>query len=401
MVELTAQIAEARAQTDQLFRSVRAEALYDRPVPERHRLIFYLGHLEAFDWNQVARLGLSTPSFHPTFDRLFEAGIDPEPGKGPQDQPGDWPSVEEVQEYIREARTRVDGILTSAPPEAVSMALEHRLMHAETLCYLLHELPHDRKNHPEPQWDSDAPSGGVPGMAEVTGGLVTIGKDRDGSFGWDNEYDAHFVRVPAFQIDRYKVTNGDYLAFVADGARAPHFWTRRDGEWHWRGMFESYPLPLNSPVYVTHHEANAYANWRGLELPTEAQYHRAAFGAREGEERCYAWGSASPGMVAGNFEFRRFDPVAVDATPQTDSAFGVAQLADNGWEWTATPFEPFPGFQPSSTYPGYSANFFDGHHYVLKGASPRTASCFLRRSFRNWFRPDYPYAYASFRCVQC
>jgi formylglycine-generating enzyme required for sulfatase activity len=75
-------------------------------------------------------------------------------------------------------------------------------------------------------------------------------------------------------------------------------------------------------------------------------------------------------------------------------------MVGNGWEWTSTPFGPFPGFTPAPNYPGYSANFFDGHHYVLKGASPRTAACFLRRSFRNWFRPEYSYVYATFRCVE-
>jgi len=90
----------------------------------------------------------------------------------------------------------------------------------------------------------------------------------------------------------------------------------------------------------------------------------------------------------------------VTATMGGDSAFGIAQLVGNGWEWTSTPFEPFPGFQPFPFYPGYSARFFDGQHYVLKGASPRTPAALLRRSFRNWFRPNYPYVYAGFRCVE-
>jgi formylglycine-generating enzyme required for sulfatase activity len=71
----------------------------------------------------------------------------------------------------------------------------------------------------------------------------------------------------------------------------------------------------------------------------------------------------------------------------------------NGWEWTSTLFAPFPGFQPFPFYPGYSANFFDGQHYVMKGRSARTAACMLRPSFRNWFQPHYPYVYAGFRCV--
>jgi formylglycine-generating enzyme required for sulfatase activity len=74
-------------------------------------------------------------------------------------------------------------------------------------------------------------------------------------------------------------------------------------------------------------------------------------------------------------------------------------MVGNGWEWTASVFEPFSGFEPFAFYAGYSANFFDGGHYVLKGGSARTAACLLRRSFRNWYQPHYPYIYAGFRCV--
>jgi formylglycine-generating enzyme required for sulfatase activity len=62
-------------------------------------------------------------------------------------------------------------------------------------------------------------------------------------------------------------------------------------------------------------------------------------------------------------------------------------------------FEGFPGFRPMASYPEYSADFFDGQHFVLKGGSSGTATELLRRSFRNWFRPHYPYVYATFRCV--
>lgn len=90
----------------------------------------------------------------------------------------------------------------------------------------------------------------------------------------------------------------------------------------------------------------------------------------------------------------------VTATPAGDSAFGASQLVGNGWEWTRSPFAPFPGFEPFPTYPGYSANFFDNGHYVLKGASPVTDRVLLRPTFRNWFRPHYPYAYTTFRLVE-
>jgi formylglycine-generating enzyme required for sulfatase activity len=165
-------------------------------------------------------------------------------------------------------------------------------------------------------------------------------------------------------------------------------------------MFSEIPLPLNAPVYVTWAEATAYAHWSGKELPTEAQFHRAAYGTPEGHERPYPWGSALPDASWGNFDFQHWDPMDVDATPAGDSEFGVAQLLGNGWEWTATPFGPFPGFQAFPFYLGYSQDFFEEEHYVLKGGSARTAACMLRRSFRNWFRPNYPYVYASFRLIE-
>ena len=103
--------------------------------------------------------------------------------------------------------------------------------------------------------------------------------------------------------------------------------------------------------------------------------------------------------VPGTFDFRRWDPEPVGAHPEGASAFGVHDLIGNGWEWTSTTFGPFDGFSPLPTYPEYSADFFDGDHFVMKGASPLTARTLVRRGFRNWFRPRYPYVYATFRCA--
>ncbi len=94
------ELQRARAFTDSLFGIVARETLYERPIPARHRLIFYVGHLDAFDWNQLARGVLGKPSFDASFDTLFEAGIDPPPGQAPQDTPADWPQLEAVQTYV-------------------------------------------------------------------------------------------------------------------------------------------------------------------------------------------------------------------------------------------------------------------------------------------------------------
>lgn len=165
-------------------------------------------------------------------------------------------------------------------------------------------------------------------------------------------------------------------------------------------MFGTIPLPLSWPVYVSHAEAAAYARWAGRKLPTEAQWHRAAYGTWEGREREYPWGDSPPDAARGNLHHTNWDATPVDAYPGGTSAFGGCDLVGNGWEWTSTPFAALPGFEPFSFYAGYSANFFDGQHFVMKGGSPRTDACMLRRSFRNWFQPHYPYVYATFRCVE-
>jgi ergothioneine biosynthesis protein EgtB len=430
--QLLERISEARRQSDALFKVVRADSMYERPIAERHRIVFYVGHLEAFDWNLLHESVLGLKSFHPEFDRLFAFGIDPVSGGLPSDQPSDWPSMNAVQEYVTRVRSALDEGLADTSLESedpprdgfpldilLNVAIEHRLMHIETLAYMLHQLPLDRKI---PQASPPAPA--VPSvlhrMVKIPTGPATLGLSRESQrFGWDNEYETHTIQVPAFEIDQYKVTNRQYLDFVdaggydardfwtdddwdwknARGISHPVFWSRAGSAWLYRTMFEEIPLPLDWPVYVSHAEASAYARRAGKSLPTEAEWHRASYGVTDRNERYYPWGSAAPNSTVGNFDFERWDPTPVNAFPAGRSAFGVDDLLGNGWEWTSTVFAPFPGFQPFSFYRGYSADFFDGKHFVMKGGSARTAACMLRPTFRNWFQGHYQYVYAGFRCV--
>jgi ergothioneine biosynthesis protein EgtB len=430
---LLSRLAESRSITDALFRIVRTDSLYDRPIAERHRIVFYIGHLEAFDWNLIADQTLGLGPAHPEFDRLFAFGIDPVGGGLPTDQPSDWPRLSEVENYQLRVRRELDRILSDGshpasdwkyPREVIlNVAIEHRLMHAETLAYMLHRLPIDRKVPPPGYCSPQAAASGArvaARMIDIPAGTATLGLPRGQQlFGWDNEFEIHPVEMPAFAVDAYKVTNGDFLQFIDGGGyedrslwshadwawikdqniRYPSFWREREGQWFYQCMFEEVPLPQDWPVYVSHAEAAAYAHFFGKALPSEAQFHRAAYGTAEGVERIYPWGDEPPGPEQGNFDRQLWDPVAVGNYPRGRSAFGVEGTLGNGWEWTSTPFGPFPGFEPFPFYRGYSANFFDGKHYVMKGASPRTAACMLRRSFRNWFQAHYPFVYASFRCV--
>jgi len=432
--QLLQRVFEARRRSDDLFHLAHADSIYERPIPERHRIIFYLGHLEAFDWNLLHERVFGLRSFHPEFDRLFAFGIDPVGGGLPSDQPSDWPSSEAVHDYVRKVRAALDAKLadwtldsnsatsdTHSLDTFLNVAVEHRLMHVETLAYMLHQLPPDRKI-PQKETLHLVTSPAMPRMVSIPPGISTLGLSRGGDiFGWDNEYESHSVQVPAFEIDQYMVTNRQYLDFMAAGGyetRAfwsnddwnwriahdvshPLFWKKSDRGWQYRyrTMFAEIPLPLDWPVYVSNAEATAFARWSGKSLPTEEEWHRAAYGTDGGEDRPYPWGREAPNSRLGNFDFHRWHPAPVNAFPEGQSAFGVQGMLGNGWEWTSTVFAPFQGFEPFAFYRGYSADFFDGKHFVMKGGSARTAACMLRPTFRNWFQAHYQYVYAGFRCV--
>lgn len=424
---LAARLAGARAQTDAIFEILKPEALYERAIPERHRLAFYLGHLEAFDGN-LLRQAFDLASFNPAYDKLFAFGIDPVDGKLPSEAAEVWPRPEAIRAYNGRIREAVNECLAGKrpieegqePAWIANMAIEHRLMHAETLAYLLHQLPLKlKKGKPDAPMTAAGPVDAAR-TVRIPAGRATLGRSRNaGVFGWDNEFDERVVEVPAFTIDAHKVTNGRFLEFMKaggyenkahwtpenwawreeQGVTHPTFWSRKGGAWHYRGMFSEPLLPMEAPVYVSHAEASAFARWAGRALPSEAQFHRAAYGTPSGEEREYPWGDQPPRPEHGNFDFQRWDPTPVGSHPAGASAFGVDEMVGNGWEWTSSLFEPFHGFAAHPFYRGYSADFFDGKHYVMKGGSPRTAACMLRRSFRNWFQPRYPYVYATFRTV--
>lgn len=415
---LVQRLQDARVASDTLFDLVKPEFLYERPIRERHRIVFYIGHLEAFDRNLFDGRLFALPSSAPRLDRLFAFGIDPVDGALPSDMPSDWPRIDEVRGYAQTAREQIDARLneldlpadtpaTEGAAQLLNVAIEHRLMHVETLSYMLHQLPFEQKHAPSPRPAAiDFLHTVEPSLVPVPAGRTELGMTAErGVFGWDNEFGEQQVDVPAFEIDRYMVTNGAYLQFVEDGGYErrewwtdadwawkeadridkPVCWSQRDGAWRLRTMFDDIPLPLAWPVYVSHAEASAFARWRGMQLPTEAQWQRAAHGAQP-----------SP---TDNFDFRNWDPVAVDATPDSVSTWGVEGLYGNGWEWTSSVFAPLPGFAAFPFYEGYSANFFDGQHYAMKGGSARTAQCMLRPTFRNWFQPRYQHAYSGFRCV--
>jgi ergothioneine biosynthesis protein EgtB len=407
-----ASLEAAWARSDELFALVRPDALLDQPIPLRQPLLFYVGHLPAFAWNQLVRGVLGAPTFRAEFDALFERGIDPEDDHVPS---ADWPEAASVLAYrdrVRDEIRRRHGAIArsvgqdrrGAGPQRLAMVLEHELMHHETLLYMLAELPADRlERHRLPP-----PVTGVgreARWATVPAGRARLGAERgELPWAWDNEVPSHDVEVRAFELQTLPVRHRDYLAFVQDGGygRPEHWsapgwaWRARHGLEHPRAWDAALPtqvrvlpgaVPFSEaadwPVSVSWAEADAYARWSGARLPTEAELRRAEEGAQP-----------------GNHNFQGWSPEPCGARPQTASAWGIEDLLGNGWEWTATPLEPRPGFVPDPAYPGYTADFFDGRHYVLRGASWATDARLVRPSFRNWFQPHYPYVFSKLRCAR-
>lgn len=426
-----------RARSRSLFDAlVEDRAYYHQPIALRHPIVFYEGHLPAFSFNTVVKSALGGASIDPALESLFARGIDPDaadPAPGdPERNRRRWPSRDTVRRFADEVDRQVLAAIATADldrpgdpmldrSEALFTILEHEALHQETLLYIWHRLAFDAKCRPagyEPLTAGEVPA---QTWIDVPAGRATLGVDRASvPFGWDNEFPAFTADVAPFSMQRHDVTNAAFLEFVdAGGYREPRWWTADDWQWItaqgirqplfwegdradplWRGMFDLVPLPLSWPVYVSHAEASAFARWQGSRLPTEAEFQRAAYGSRDGSERPFPWGAAPPTARHGVFDFQSWDPRPAGSHPAGQSAWGIDDLVGNGWEWTSTAFQPFPGFRPMASYPQYSAEFFDHQHMVMKGASPATARELLRPSLRNWFRPRYPYVYATFRCVK-
>lgn len=429
---MRARFDRVRARSRQLFDLITEDAYYSRPITLRNPIVFYEGHLAAFAVNTLLKRALGEPGIDRALEILFARGIDPENEVPDASLRAQWPDREQVLAYVAEADARLARAIADADlerpghplldrAEALYAIIEHEEMHQETLQYIWHRLPLDQKHRPagaEPIVEGAVPSHA---WRHVPAGRATLGAARGSiAFGWDNEMPQHVVDVGDFDIAAHDVTNADYLAFVEDNGYGredlwtpdawawrlreqitkPLFWELNAGRWFWRGMFELVPLPPAWPVYVSYAEASAYARWRGCRLPTEPEFHRAAYGDPSGREREQPWGGAPADPSRGNFGAVHWDPVPAGSYASGTSAFGVHDLVGNGWEWTSTTFGPFPGFTAMASYPEYSADFFDNAHFVMKGASPATPLPHVRRSFRNWFRPCYPYVYATFRCAR-
>lgn len=260
--------------------------------------------------------------------------------------------------------------------------------------------------------------------AKIPGVKFTIGSAPNQRFAFDNEELAHEVQIAPFAISKTALTNGEFKDFVEDaGYRRSELWSAEGWQWrtdvraeypvYWRpeghrswlrrNFDEWVALDERLPViHVNWYEADAYCRWANRRLPTEAEWETCASAELEANgrsfktsKRRYPWGKYSPTLERANLDWSARGCVPVDALPEGDSAFGCRQMIGNVWEWTASNFQPYPGFV-AGPYKEYSDPWF-GNHKVLRGGCWSTRSQLIHNSYRNFYTPDRRDVLAGFR----
>ncbi len=424
-------LEETRAATLRLFDLCDERDLHESPGFGYRPIIWHLAHMGVFEayWLLQKAQGLAAPDAR--YERIFD------PISTPREESKNLPTRAEMEAYLRRVRAGVLGYLEGFDFDSrdpfkrggyvFQLVLEHERQHQETLCYLLQMLDPSKKARPAATVNN-ADAHNVSSSAADVGELVSVpageflmGASGD-SFAYDNEHPARSLFLPEFRIARAPVTNGEFARFVSEGGyERREFWTEEgwtwrekenwthplywrradDGAWAERRMFDEAALELYHPVTgVSFYEAEAYARFAGKRLPTEAEWDKAAsWDARGNTKRRFAWGDEAPDSSRCNYGMESWGTTPVGSFTAGASAYGCLDMTGNVWEWTSTPFDAFPGFEPFP-YPEYSQTWFDGDHRVLKGGSWATNPSLLRTSFRNFFRRHFRIAFAGLRLAE-
>jgi iron(II)-dependent oxidoreductase len=418
-----ASLTTARERTALLTDCVDEPDLTAQHSPLMSPLVWDLAHIGNQEELWLLRAVGGREAMRPEIDTLYDAFEHPR---------AERPSLPllppaEARRYAAEVRGRVTDLLAGADFHgtrlteagfAFGMIAQHEQQHDETML-ITHQLRKGPQALTAPDPEPVAPFTG-PAEVFVPGGPFTMGTSAE-PWALDNERPAHPREVAPFWIDTTPVTNGAYQAFIADGGygterwwtpegwahikrhslRAPQFWRRDAGQWLRRRFGITEAVPAEEPVlHVCWYEADAYARWAGRRLPTEAEWEKAArFDPATGRSRRYPWGDADPAPEHANLGQRHLRPAPAGSYPAGESALGVRQLIGDVWEWTASDFLPYPGFQ-AFPYKEYSEVFFGSGYKVLRGGSFAVDPVACRGTFRNWDHPVRRQIFSGFRTAR-
>nr|CAA9211486.1 hypothetical protein AVDCRST_MAG63-177 [uncultured Armatimonadetes bacterium] len=426
--ELRAAMEAARATTLRLLERVPDDFLKRRVHDFYSPIGWHFGHIGMTEESWVCTQAADRPCLDDRLSFLF-ANL-PE---NPKDGRVFLPSRDEIGAYLAATRRSALATLEEADLDsphplladgyACEFARQHECQHQETIAELLYLIQKERLSaEREPPDVAPLAAGQAPTpeteMVAIPGGVFRMGSDD--RHGYDNEKRAHEVAVPSFRLDRTPVTVAQWLSFIEEGGYGNYRWWEEEGFYHWRvrenitcpeywrrasegGYYAVSPDGLRAmhpeePVFgISWYEADAYARWAGKRLPTEAEWEfAAAFEPRARRARRYPAGDAPPQPHQADFGLSAGFPCPVGVHPEGASAWGVLDMAGGVWEWTASPFLPYPGFE-AFPYDGYSKEHMDGRHYVCRGGSFATAAPILRCSFRNWYVPTYRQGFLGLR----
>jgi len=353
---VAAELEAARARTTALLAPLSDVQLTQQVSPLMSPLVWDLAHIGHFEELWISRRLGGAPPIYPDADDTYDAFAHVREER---------PSLElldprAARSYLDDVRARSLEVLerTEIEPDdpllrgcfAFGLVVQHEQQHVETMLQTIQLSG----------WEHE---GGAPGSitgnmgdVAVEAGTFVMGGDDD--WAYDNERPAHEAETDAFRIDVEPVSNGDYAAFLAEGGwpGPPLSWERNGPTWMRRRFGRLEPVPHLEPVqHVSWDEANAYAEWAGKRLPTEAEWERAA-------------------------------------------KLGVLRGIGSVWEWTSSELAGYPGFQ-AFPYAEYSEVFYGSEYKVLRGASWATSETVARVTFRNWDFPVRRQIFAGFRCA--
>jgi ergothioneine biosynthesis protein EgtB len=399
--------------TERLAEPLSPEDCQIQSMPDASPVKWHLAHTTWFFETFV--LATHAPGykvFHPTFSFLYNSYYNAigerlaRPDRGLITRP----TLGEVYEYRRAVDHAMQAYFETAkqmPPAQVAGVIElginHEQQHQELI---LTDVKHVLAQNPlRPAYRSGAACPQEAAALAVmwrasAGGLTWIGHDDETQFAFDNEGPRHRVFLEPFRLGSRLVTNGEFVEFIDDGGyrrpecwlsdgwnfvqtrriEAPLYWERIDNCW-WaytlgglRRVAESEPV-----CHVSYYEADAFARWAGARLPTEAEWELAASElTREGNF-----------LESGGMHPR----AATDGT-------GVAQFFGDTWEWTQSPYVPYPGSRPAAGALGeYNAKFMC-NQFVLRGGSCATPQTHIRATYRNFFAPESRWQFSGIRLAK-
>ncbi|SFR82388.1 iron(II)-dependent oxidoreductase [Marinobacter daqiaonensis] len=434
-------LEETRDRTLAMVDTLADEQLQVPYHPGVNPPLWEMGHAAFFYEVFVFNLLDGTPSHNPAMDDFWDSFHIDHHDRWSREF---FPGRDKTRDYFNIVYDRVAERICEQPLGERELylyryAIYHQHMHIESMTWCRQTVGYPAPPGVEVQASEANPPGGTDlGDAEIPAGTWLIGMPGESDlyarddFAFDAEKPRHPVFLEAFRISRTPVSNGEFLAFVEDGGyrrpelwsfggrkwlqtetdvalvhgattpvmrepRHPLYWRYHEGQWQQRLFDRWHPLNPAAPVlHVSYWEAEAWCNWAGRRLPTEAEWEVAALGNRpDGPFRRFPWGNQPPSPENADLDARRMGRLAVTDLSAGDSPFGCRQMVGTAWEWTSEQFLPYDGFKVDM-YPFMSTLQF-GDHKVTRGGSCATSSVLIRGTYRQAYLPQRNDVYTGFR----